>query len=85
MEVVGGWVLGWLPGEEGTQPEETLRGRRSWGERVIIDLSEGGYKEGEGDPRDPKPSPSEIVFRSIPISAEVCASDEGAEEVRGGI
>lgn len=45
----------------------------------------GGYKEGEGDPRDPKPSPSDC-FRSIPISVDVCASEEGAEErVRGGI
>ena len=47
-------------------------------------MSEGGYKEGEGDPRDPKPSPSEIGFRSIPISAEVCASEESAEESERG-
>lgn len=46
----------------------------------------GGYKEGEGDPRDPKPSPSDC-FSIYPYFGRcVRASEEGAEErVRGGI
>ena len=77
MEVAGVRVLGLSPVEEGRQLGETLRSR-CWGVGVGVchcDWERGGVIwSGEDDPRDPKPSPSGIIFRSIPVSEGVCVN-----------